>query len=549
MSIMLDDEQDANVPEPQALPPANPQKTNAYDEVPYKSYPYPQSHPARLATIATVLGLNPPAVETSRVLELGCCTGGNIVPMAEQLPEAKFLGIDASTRQVADGQADIQAVGLSNVELRHMDILDVGPELGEFDYIIAHGVYSWVPPQVQQKILKICKQNLSQNGVAYVSYNTFPGWRMRGIIRDIMLYRARNFTNPTERLDRARHLIDFLAGAVSKEDSAYGVLLQKELKLLKGKQDHYLLHDHLEVHNDPVYFHEFAARAQAVGLQYLGEADFNSMCTRNMPKQVQAVLQSVASDVIELEQYMDFVRNRMFRQTLLCHSNLRIDREIRPERLVKLYVASSIKPDEAIKDLTSNEPAVFRGKSAVTKTSDPLMKAALTVLGDIWPRSMQVAELIAVAHGRLHARPVIVDAHVLTEDSMRLVNPLIRCYETGQIELSVLPSGFSIESSPRPTATALARRQAKTSNLVTNLRHEATQLTDLQRHVIQFLDGGNDLASIEDKIVQLAIAGSITVHQEGKPVHDGNQMRSVLNEPLRISLQRLTERLLVRKSD
>src|SRR5690242_11489062 len=124
-------------------------KANAYDEVPYRSYPYVQSHPARLATVATLLGLRPATVKTARVLELGCCTGGNIIPMAEQLPEAQFTGVDFSARQISDGCGAIQEAGLTNVKLLHKDILEIDAEFGEFDYIIAHGVYSWVPPQVQ----------------------------------------------------------------------------------------------------------------------------------------------------------------------------------------------------------------------------------------------------------------------------------------------------------------------------------------------------------------------------------------------------------------
>src|SRR4051812_36770387 len=326
-------------------------KANAYDEVPYRSYPYAQSHPARLATTATLLGLRPAEVRTARVLELGCCTGGNIIPMAEQLPEAQFIGVDFSARQVSDGQGAIAAAGLKNVQLLHKDILEITPEFGEFDYIIAHGVYSWVPPQVQAKILQICKQNLSPAGVAYVSYNTLPGWRMRGIIRDIMLYRARNMSNPSERLNRSRELITFLAESVSEENNPYGVLLRKELELLNCKNDQYLLHDHLEVHNEAVYFSEFASRAQAVGLQYLAEAEFGSMCSKNLPPQVQAVLNAISSDVIETEQYMDFLRNRTFRQTLLVHAGARIDRQVQPQRLLKLFVASPLKPEAPIEDV------------------------------------------------------------------------------------------------------------------------------------------------------------------------------------------------------
>ena len=128
---------------------------SAYDQVPYPSLSYSQSHPDRLATVATLLGMSPTPVNRCRVLELGCASGGNLIPMAYGLPESDFVGIDNSARQIAEGQAMVKTLGLKNVTLGYLDILDVNVELGQFDYIIAHGVFSWVPRAVQEKILEI----------------------------------------------------------------------------------------------------------------------------------------------------------------------------------------------------------------------------------------------------------------------------------------------------------------------------------------------------------------------------------------------------------
>ena len=174
--------------------------TTSYDRVPYKSYPYAQSQPDRMATVAALLGVRAPEVTTARVLDMGCAGGGNLIPLAERFPEATFVGIDASAGQVAEGQPVIERLGLRNIRLLHTNILDVMPDLGTFDYILSHGVYSWVPPQVREKMLDICRTNLAPNGVAYISYNTYPGWRMRCIIRDIMLYRARRYEDPGDRV-------------------------------------------------------------------------------------------------------------------------------------------------------------------------------------------------------------------------------------------------------------------------------------------------------------------------------------------------------------
>jgi SAM-dependent methyltransferase len=143
-----------------------------YDDVPYTSYPYVRTSPDRLCTLARFFGVPAPAPSRARVLELGCASGGNLLPMADALPEAQFVGIDLSARQIEDGRALAQEAGLENIELRHASILDVDASWGSFDYVICHGVYSWVPPDVQRHILAIGRDCLSEGGVAYISYNT-----------------------------------------------------------------------------------------------------------------------------------------------------------------------------------------------------------------------------------------------------------------------------------------------------------------------------------------------------------------------------------------
>lgn len=246
--------------------------------------------------------------------------------MANQFPRSEYVGIDLSAVQIAAAQSTIEALQLDNVRLLHVDLRSLPVDLGVFDYVIAHGVYSWVSDETQHALLKLCSQRLTPHGVAYVSYNTYPGWHMRGMIRDMMSYRVRSIESPIQQIHEARALLRFLAESLDPQQSPYGMLLHNELETLKFQDDSYLFHEHLEEHNAPVYFYEFAERANAVGLQYLGEEPFSLMFVETFSERVESVLRGIASTLVEAEQYMDFVRNRMFRQTLLCRQEIVLDR-------------------------------------------------------------------------------------------------------------------------------------------------------------------------------------------------------------------------------
>jgi SAM-dependent methyltransferase len=245
----------------------------SYDALPYPSGSYPETHPDRLATLGRLFGLRPAPVEECRVLELGCASGGNLIPMAATLPGSLFIGIDSSQRQIVAGRTIVRELGLDNITLDAMSLLDVPPDAGPFDYILCHGVYSWVPLAVQEGILCVCKQNLAPQGIAYVSYNTLPGWHIRLAVREMLLIHTRGQADPQARLAEGRKFLSFLAGAVPERFGAYRQALKEEEERLRQKADGYVLHDELEEENHPVYFHEFAQRAAAAGLQFLAEAD------------------------------------------------------------------------------------------------------------------------------------------------------------------------------------------------------------------------------------------------------------------------------------
>jgi methyltransferase-like protein/SAM-dependent methyltransferase len=513
----------------------------SYDIVPYDSHPFPQTHPDRLATIATLLGLEPIPVDRCRVLELGCAAGGNLLPMAQSLPGSFFVGVDLSSKQIADGQRVIRAVGLSNVELKHISILDITPDFGRFDYIICHGVFSWVPRAVQDHILAVAARHLTRNGIAYVSYNTYPGWHMRGMIRDMMLYHARQFSEPKVRVQQSRNLLDFLVRSVTGENTPFSLLLKSEVEVLRNSRDYYLFHEHLEECNEPIYFHQFVERAVAHGLRYLGEVELHVMVPGNYPPEIANVLQMLSPDLIHMEQYMDFLRNRMFRQTLLCAPHCVPNYSLRPDRLMGFQVASAAQPVSDEPDVRSAAAEEFRTTSGVSLTStDPVAKAAMVHLARVWPQTMPFEQLLTAACQR--AEMPLKTPEQQAEAAERLGRCLLACYTSaspGLVELHLCPPKVCRTASERPAATPLARFQTNLGAQVANLRHELVNLSEFGRHVVRHLDGNRDRAALLALLTKLVAEGQLAVMEHGQSVEDADRLGDILAKALDKELAQL----------
>jgi methyltransferase-like protein/trans-aconitate methyltransferase len=513
------------------------QKQTAYDAIPYSSHPFPQSHPDRLAAVAKLFGLDAPAIDHCRVLELGCSMGGNLIAMAQMYPGARFLGIDASSRQIADGWKVVDALRLKNIELKQLDILDVADSLGEFDYIVSHGVYSWVPLAVQHKILDLCKRHLATNGVAYVSYNTYPGWHVRGIVRDMMLYRSMQFSDPATRLAQAKSLVDFVAKSSPGADDPYRKLLQGELDVLMRSDDYYLHHDHLEENNYPVYFHEFARRLAVNGLQYLGEADFSTMVSTNFAPEIAKTLQELgAHDILQMEQYMDFVRCRYFRQTLICHSAARLNRQLSPALVKNLLLASQAVSEAPAAAVEPPGLETFRtpGGRGINCRS-PITKHALRTLREKWPASIPFPELFALCK-----------TAGATDDEF-LANEMLACMAAGVAEWRLTPDAFTTEVNAMPATTPSARLQASQGNRITNLRGETVTLDDIHRIVLQHLEGKQNVAQLKKTLIKFMGEGGHQLRRDNDntPVTDPAEIRSLLGTALGKILHNLAGKALL----
>jgi methyltransferase-like protein/2-polyprenyl-3-methyl-5-hydroxy-6-metoxy-1,4-benzoquinol methylase len=517
------------------------EKTFSYDNVPYDSHPFPQSHPDRLATIATLFGMKPKNIENCRVLELACASGGNIIPLAQALPKSQFVGIDLSNRQIEDGQKVVKSLGLKNIELKHVDLKDMDDSFGKFDYIVAHGLYSWVPGTIQEKILEACEKFLAPDGVAYISYNTYPGWHFRGMIRDMMLYHAGAIQEPNAKAGQARALLDFLAQSVPTENNAYGIMLKNEVEVLRNQRDSYLFHDHLEEENKPVYFHEFIEQANAHGLQFLGEAEFSTMLTSNFPAQVGETLRKISTDIVRTEQYMDFVRNRTFRQTLLCRKDVQLNRNLSFEQVKQFMIASPIKPVSENFEVAIAKNETFALPNGVQLTTpQPLVKAALQHLGEIWPKAIKFDDLLNKALAKV-APNVIQDKNAATAQAQLLGADLLTAYSTNAVVFRTHDLPFVTEVSDKPKVSEMAKFQAENGGYVTNQLHEIVTIDIFSKHLLALLDGKRDHKALLEELTKLVKADTLVVQKDGKQVKDGEALKESLKTAMDESLSKMAK--------
>lgn len=484
----------------------------SYDVVQYDSFPYKQTHPNHLFTIGSLFGLTPKPFKQARILELGCASGGNVIPMACSAPDAKFVGIDLSQKQIEAGQNVVKALNLKNITLEKRSILDVSVADGAFDYILCHGVYSWVDRKTQDKILSICKQNLSEQGIAFISYNALPGWNMVKSIRDMMNYHIQHISDPKEKAQQSRSILQFILNGIKDNKSPYSKFLESEINILSQQQDSYLYHEHLEENNNPIYFYEFAQNAKQHNLDYLADTEIAQMFAGNLPQSVAQEFSKI-TDIIRLGQYMDFVRNQRFRQTLLCHENVQLNRNICFEKL-KQYsfsYAGTVEGDEASLHI-DKATLRFKGQYITIAVTDFVGKAVLWILSK---QTKPIAYVDFIQKIKKVTKSDIIKIEKTLEHEVNWVRLVIG----GMVQLSSGELGYSTRVCQTPKVSSLVKYQLQSQNTVTNQRHELVRLSPIEKELLKLCDGSIKRPHLARALADKLVVNKITLQKEdGHPV-------------------------------
>ncbi len=450
--------------------------TNAYDLIRYPSLPFWRTHPAGLGALAALYGKPFTPLDRARVLEIGCGEGVNLLNIALWAPIAECVGVDLAQAPIAIAEASAEAMGLANVRFHVQDILDMDDRLGAFDYVIAHGVYAWVPDVVREKLMRVVGRLLSPNGLAFISYNAYPGSHLRLVLRDLLLDATRGLVEPDEKLRVSWAVLEQQIATWSEAEPSQAAMIAAAREMLDRSPEE-LFHDELSEFFAPQYLTDVVAAARAAGLDYLCDAHPPLNEEAFFPSERHAPARERArGDWVRFEQLTDFDTMRRFRNSVFCHGG-GADRRRAPERLRGLQAGGRLEPIEAPSD-TPDAFAFRVGQAGTMTTNNPDLAKLIGEIGA--------------------ASPSLVALDRAAEDP-ELAASVLRLFCRKCIALSVAPAPVAATPGVRPRASPLARLQAQRGDkLLTTLHQSCVNIEDeVVRDVIALLDGSrtrDDLA-------------------------------------------------------
>lgn len=436
-----------------------------YERFPYRHGAIAASHPARLAAIGRLLGLPAALPECCRVLELGCAEGWNLLPLAERFPHSEFVGVDFVPAHIGAGEQARRECGLENVRLICGDLCGLSLESGSYDYVIAHGVYSWVREGVRDRLLAICADALRPSGIAYVSYNTLPGSALPSAVRQILRPQLDPAASASSTEAHVRRLLSSLTKAFANESGFYAALMREVLAEMSEKPVALLMHDELSEVNYPCTFLDFAAHSARHGLHFLAEAHFASMPLDHLRLEAREALGQLGLDFPQAQQFLDLIGNRRHRSTLLTRDEIPPGRALDSAVISDCALSSHLTLAKAEVDLRPGIAIQVAGKHGVQfAISDPALKAILGVLIAAAPERITFAVAVERAHQALSTTGVQAE---LNEDL--LCHALAKLFTIDQLDLLFTGSTAWLNS---PEPTPLMRYQAEHSLPVVNRWHE-----------------------------------------------------------------------------
>ncbi len=508
-----------------------------YDDLPYDNKPDLRTHISAIAGVAKVFELKTVAVSEARVLEIGCAWGANLIPMAESFPKSEFVGVDLSKKQVEMAEATLKNMPkkLKNIKIKNKSFTDLTAKKdGKFDYIIAHGIYSWISKEKQDALIKKCAELLSDKGVIHISYNTLPGWNMVKTVRDLLKFHTKDTETFKGKGEDIGRILEFVSQNTSG-DSSYGKFFADEWEQIKDKKLSYILHDYLEVENNPCYFSEFMSKAESNGLSYLGDISLPSMFLGNFSETVKNSLSEV-KDIVKQEQYMDYLSNRRFRGTLLFkNSKKRVaHRNIKFESIKDMYFVTKSCFVEHAKPMDFKKGKEFEFASISNSEMTFKVKSGLAaaVLASIVSNALSPANKEKIIESALLLlKPSKAKQKETKENLEKIVSEVLLIWVMkGIIDLHSFDFPCAKEISSKPKISGISMAQIKLGvNYTTTCLHRTIELKPIEKIILSFCDGKNTVEDINNEIFKLVKSKALSIESDDEVKTEKQQKEKVAN--------------------
>ena len=464
-----------------------PAKAHPYDIVPLMSQPIPQAHPGRLAALAVLFGRDPAPIDRCRVLEIGCGDGGNLVSLAQGMPQASLVGLDLSERHIAMARTMAEAVGTDNIVWFEGDIKDFDQPDESFDYIICRDVFTRVDRETQTAILAKSAALLGPEGILFLGCDALPGGAAAAALGRLLKLHTDHLEAPHEAVQEALAAMDFLVRFGTAGDPGLAAQIETEVNRLRDRlavvgSGANLYHDHLAGTLEPIYFQDLADRATEAGLDYLAEADLKNMFLHGLPPEATAALAPIAADPIRLTQYAEFIRGRRYMNLLLCRKSSSIMRRIDPVRAAGLLFSESA--------------------GAAPEMDDPAARAALQVLAQAGPRALPLKEI---------GRGLVEDENHPKLTAAQTAELMTELWKQDLVEAWTGQPGFATHGGDRPEVSPLARWQATQGfRWLTSRLHKPVLLPPPLPQLAPLMDGTRDMAELGRQLKSLLEAAKVS---------------------------------------
>jgi SAM-dependent methyltransferase len=463
-----------------------------YESLAYVPTIHPNTSPDWLSVIGRLLGLPAAAPTACRVLDLGCGQGTDLIVKAAKFPNSHFTGVDFSSPDIDTARRLAAEAGVKNVEFHQADLLEWELDGPPFDYIIAYGLFSWVPDEVKERLLKITARCLAPDGIACISYLTYPGCKQAEALRDLMELRAGMATG-LEKARIAREVLGLLDRAYTAlPKKAYSASMLEQVRRISTKEDNFLLHDDLGLVRDPVYFLQFVNMAADHGLHYLGDTEFQSLLVDNLPPETTRDFSNLGLDRLESQQFTDFVLDRSFRCTLLTHPQPDPIGQLHPAVMRELCFASELQPKDPSVQPGAKEAEFITLDQSGTTLCGELLVAFITVLARTPHAFLPYGEILAAAQtqaGR-ETQPFTPQE----EDS--LCRALVSLYGHLQIRLSCQPSVIPSRPADRPCLTLLNRALLRVHGMLATADDRILTFDEASLAFSRLLDGTRSIPEL-----------------------------------------------------